>query len=78
MIGTQTLTSSDHCDGRLDVDPLVRVDSRVDEDQAVKVRLLASSQRVLDGVVILEEMSPEQREGSFKRKKGGQRQLAKP
>lgn len=69
-IRTQTLTSSDHCDGRLDVDPLICVDSRVDEDQAVKVRLLTTSQRVLDGVVILEKISPEHREGSFNGKRG--------
>lgn len=43
----------------------------MDKDQAVKVRLLTSSQRVLDGVVILEKISPEHREGSFKGKKGG-------
>ena len=47
------LTCSDHGDGGLDVDPLVCVDARVDKDQPVKVGLLHSAQRVLDGVVVL-------------------------
>lgn len=68
-IRTWTLTSSDHCDGRLNVDPLIRVDARVDKDQAVKVWLLTSSQRVLDGVVILKEIPEDYREESIKKKK---------
>lgn len=69
-IRPRTLTGSDHRDGRLDVDPLIGVDPRVDKDQAVEVRLLTSSQRVLDGVVVLGKVSPEHREGSFKGKRG--------
>lgn len=49
----QTLTCTDHGDGGLDVDPLVCVDARVDEDQAVKVGLLDPPQSILDGVVVL-------------------------
>ena len=50
---SDTRTGANHCDGRLDVDPLVRVDAGVDEDEAVEVGLLHSAQRVLDGVVVL-------------------------
>ncbi len=50
-------TSSDHCDRRLDVDPFICVNTRVDEYQAVKVRLLTPSESILDGVVVLEKTS---------------------
>lgn len=50
-------TGSNHCDRRLDVDPLVCVNTRVDEYQAIKVRLLTSSQSILDGVIVLEKTS---------------------
>lgn len=52
-----THTSSDHCDRRLDVDPFVCVNTRVDEYQAVKVRLLAPSESILNGVIVLEKTS---------------------
>lgn len=48
-------TGSNHRDGRLDVDPFICVNTRVDEYEAVKVRLLTASQGVLDGVVVLED-----------------------
>lgn len=54
---THIHTSSDHCDRRLDVDPFVCVNARVDEYQTVKVRLLTSSESILDGVVVLERTS---------------------
>ena len=47
-------TCSDHGYGGLDVDPLVCVDAGVDEDEAIKVGLLDSTQRILNGVVILQ------------------------
>ena len=49
----QTRTGANHGDGRLYVDPLVRVDTGVDEDEAVEVALLHASQGVFDGVVVL-------------------------
>lgn len=54
---SHTHTSSDHRDGRLDVDPLICVNTRVHEYQAVKVRLLTPTQSVLDGVVVLKKTS---------------------
>ncbi len=51
---SDTLTSSDHCDGRLDVDPFICVNTGVDEYQAVKVRLLTPSESILNGVIVLE------------------------
>lgn len=56
------LTSSDHCDGRLNVYPLICVDARVDKNQAVKVWLLTSSQCVFDGVVILKKITVDHHE----------------
>lgn len=49
------LTCTDHSDGRLYINPLVCVDTRVDEDETVKVGLLYSTQRILDGVIILQQ-----------------------
>lgn len=54
---SDTHTSSDHCDRRLDVDPFICVNTRVNEYQAVKVRLLAPSESILNGVIILEKTS---------------------
>lgn len=53
----QTHTSSDHCDGRLDVNPFICVNTRVDKYQAVKVRLLTPSECILNGVIVLEKTS---------------------
>lgn len=53
MEQASTPTCPDHGYGRLDVDPLVRVDARVHEDEAVEMGLLDATQRILDGVVIL-------------------------
>lgn len=47
-------TCSYHSYGRLDVDPLVCVDAWVHEDEAIKMGLLDSTQRILNGVVILQ------------------------
>lgn len=52
-----THTSSDHCDRRLDIDPFICVNTGVDEYQAVKVRLLAPSEGILNGVIVLEKTS---------------------
>lgn len=49
------LTCTDHSDGRFYINPLVCVDTRVDEDETVKVGLLYSTQRILDGVIILQQ-----------------------
>lgn len=46
-------TCAYHGDGRLDVDPFIRVDPGVDEYQTVEVGFLNATQSVLDGVVIL-------------------------
>lgn len=54
-ITSDTHTSSDHGDRRLDVDPFICVDTRMHEYQAVKVRLLTPSESILNGVVVLEE-----------------------
>lgn len=62
------MTCSDHRDGRLYVDPLICVDARVNKYQAVEVRLLTSSERILDGVVILEQTSPDHHEESIKKR----------
>lgn len=62
------LTSSDHCDGRLDVNPLICVDARVDKDQAIEVWLLTSSQCVFNGVVILKKIPVDHHEESIKKK----------
>lgn len=50
----------------------------MDKDQAVKVWLLTSSQRVFDGVVILKKIPEDYREESIKKKKRTKKQLAKP
>lgn len=47
------LTCTNHGDGRLYVNPLVCINARVDKDKTVKVGLLYSTQRILNGVVIL-------------------------
>lgn len=47
-------TSSYHCDGRLNVDPFISVDTRVDKYQAVKVRLLTPAEGILNGVIVLD------------------------
>lgn len=52
---TNALTSPDHCDRRLDVDPFVCVNTRVDKYQAVKVRLLTPSKSIFNGVIVLGE-----------------------
>ena len=52
-VASDTRTGSDHGDGRLDVDPLVCVDTGVDEDEAVKVAFLDTAKSVFDGVVVL-------------------------
>lgn len=51
--GRRLPTCANHGDGRLDVDPLVGVDARVDKDKPVEVGLLHATQCVLDGVVVL-------------------------
>lgn len=48
------LTCANHGDGRLYVNPLVCVDTRVDEDEAVEVGFLHSAQSVFDGVIVLQ------------------------
>lgn len=50
-------TSSYHCNRRLNVDPLICVDTRVDKYQAVKVRLLTPAECILNGVVVLDGTS---------------------
>lgn len=54
---SHTHTSSNHCDRRLDVDPFICVNTRVDEYQAVKVRLLTPSESIFNGVIVLEKTS---------------------
>ena len=49
------LTCANHGDGGLYINPLVRIDARVDEYKTVKVGLLYSTQCILDGVIILQE-----------------------
>lgn len=53
------LTCANHGDGGLDVYPLVRVDARVDEDEAVKVALLDAAESIFNGVVVLRERKRE-------------------
>lgn len=52
-VASDTRTGSNHGDGRLNVDPLVRVDTGVDEDEAVEVALLDAAESIFDGVVVL-------------------------
>lgn len=50
-------TSSNHCDRRLDVNPFICVNTRVDKYQAIKVRLLTPSKCIFNGVIVLEKAS---------------------
>lgn len=60
---SDTHTSSDHCDRRLYVDPFICVNTGVDEYQAVKVRLLASSESIFNCVIVLKNIQTSQMDG---------------
>lgn len=55
MIDGNMLTGTNHGDGGLYINPLISIDARMNEDEAVEVGFLNATQCILNGVIILLE-----------------------